>query len=372
MPAWKKSRKNAGMGSPPGPVTVIDGKRYLYFGGTGYFGLHSHPAVVRAGVKALQKYGTHSATSRSGFGNNPVLLNLEQKLRSFFREEEAITFASGYLGILVLAQALVSQYEAIFMDEAAHFCVHDAAGATGKPVFAFKHRNPDDLHRALRTKLKRGQRPLLLSDGVFPTFGRIAPVQDYARVMEPYDGLIGLDDAHGVGILGPNGRGTYDHFGLKSANFYFAGTLSKAFGGHGGFIAGPRKCIANVRSRTGTFIGSTPIPTPLAAASTRAIEILRLHPGMRARLKRNVTLAKKGVKALGISVEDTPVPIIAWTLGSGKRMAGVQRELMKRGIAIAYLKYAGAPAEGVLRVTIFSTHTAAQIRRLVEHLARIL
>jgi len=372
MPAWKKSRKNAGMGSPPGPETVIDGKRYLYFGGTGYFGLHGHPAVVRAGVKALQKYGTHSATSRSGFGNNPALLNLEQKLRSFFREEEAITFASGYLSILVLAQALASQYGAIFMDEAAHFCVHDAAGATGKPVFAFKHRDPDDLHRTIRTKLKRGQRPLLLTDGVFPTFGRIAPVPDYARILEPYAGLIGLDDAHGVGVLGINGRGTYEHFGIKSANFHFAGTLSKAFGGHGGFITGGRELITNVRSRTGTFIGSTPVPTPLAAATARAIEILRLHPGMRARLRRNVTLAKAGMKALGIPVEDTPVPIIAWTPGSGRRMAWIQQELMKRGIAIAYLKYAGAPAEGVLRVTIFSTHTAAQIHQLVEELARIL
>lgn len=360
------------MGSPPGPETVIDGKRYLYFGGTGYFGLHSHPAVIQAGVRAFQKYGTHSATSRSGFGNNPVLLELESRLKGFFDQEEALTYPSGYLSILLLAQALAGRYEVIFIDEAAHFCVHDAAGAMGKSIFTFKHRDPEDLRRVLTTKLKPAERPLLLSDGVFPTFGRIAPVADYAAIMKAYNGLIGLDDAHGVGVLGPNGRGTYEYFGLRSASSYLGGTLSKAFGGHGGFIVGPRDLIEKAKSKTGAFVGSTPIPTPLAAATAKGIEILRLHPEMRVKLHRNAALAKAGLKALGIPVEDTPVPIIAWTLGSEKKMIKTQQELMKRGIAIAYLKYAGAPAAGVLRVTIFSTHTAGQIKRLIDELAKVL
>lgn len=372
MPPWSKSRTKGGMGSPPGPETVIDGKRYLYFGGTGYFGLHSHPEVIRAGVTAFRKYGTHSATSRSGFGNNPVLIELESKLQEFFGQEEAVTFASGYLSSLVLAQALAGRYEAIFVDEAAHFCVRDAAGAMGGSVFTFKHRDPEDLCRVIKTKLKPAERPLLLSDGVFPTFGRIAPLPDYARIMERYDGLIGLDDAHGVGVLGPNGRGTYDYFGLHSSSCHLAGTLSKAFGRHGGFIVGQRELIRSVKSKTGTYVGSTPIPTPLAAATAKGIEILELHPEMRAKLHRNAALAKAGLKELGIPAEDTPVPIIAWSLSSEKKMVRIQQELMKRGIAIAYLKYAGAPAAGVLRVTIFSTHTPSQIKRLIKELAKIL
>ncbi len=372
MPVRSKSITAGEMGSPPGPETVIDGKRYLYFGGTGYFGLHNHPAVIRAGVIAFEKYGTHSATSRSGFGNNPVLLDLERKLRKFFGHEETVTFASGYLSSLVLAQALAGRYETVFIDEGAHFCVRDAARALGKPVFFFRHREPEDLHKKIRSKLKPGWRPLLLSDGIFPTFGRIAPLPDYVRVLEPYDGLIGLDDAHGVGVLGANGRGTYEYFGVKSASCHLAGTLSKAFGGHGGFIVGQRELIRSAKSKTGTFVGSTPIPTPLAAATAKGIEILRLHPEMRTKLYRNVALAKAGLKTLGISVEETPVPVIAWSLGPERKMARVQQELMRRGIAIAYLKYAGAPAEGVLRVTIFSTHTAAQIQRLVEELGKTL
>jgi 8-amino-7-oxononanoate synthase len=283
-----------------------------------------------------------------------------------------VTFPSGYLSSLVLAQALAGLYEVILVDEAAHFCVCDAAEAMGRPVFTFKHRDPEHLRQVIKTKLKPGQRPLLLSDGVFPTFGRIAPLPDYARILETCDGLIGLDDAHGVGVLGPDGRGSYDYFGLKSANCHLAGTLSKAFGGYGGFIVGPRNLIENIKSRTGTYVGSTPIPTPLAAATAKGIEILRQHPEMRAKLHRNAALAKAGLKELGIPTEDTPVPIIAWSLSSEKKMVKVQQELMKRGIAIAYLKYAGAPAAGVLRVTIFSTHTTRQIQRLVEELAKIL
>lgn len=362
----------AAMESPPGPETVIDGKRYLYFGGTSYFGLHGHPAVLRAGVIALKKYGTHSATSRAGFGNNPVLLSLEARLQSFFGQRGAVTFPSGYLSILALTQALAGQYEKIFIDEGSHFCVWDAAAASGKPVFAFRHRDPEDLLRMMRNKLKPSQRPLLLSDGVFPAFGRIAPLPEFIKILDSYEGLLGLDDAHGVGVLGALGRGTPEYFGLSSPRCLIAGTLSKAFGGHGGFIIGGKEIIDSVKSSTGTFIGSTPIATPIAAAAAKGIEILERHPEMRMRLYRNVLKAKKGMKKLGLPVEDTPVPIIAWNLDSEKKMAHIQKELMRRGIAIAFIKYAGAPSAGVLRVTIFSTHTAAHIQQLIEELAKIL
>ena len=139
----------SGMESAPGPETVIDGRRILYFGGTGYFGLHGHPAVLRAAARALPRYGTHSATSRAGFGDNPVLLEVESRLTDFFEAEAAAYFGSGYLGILVLGQALAGRYDAVFVDEQAHFCVRDAAASFGKPVFRFRHRDPDDLERIL-------------------------------------------------------------------------------------------------------------------------------------------------------------------------------------------------------------------------------
>jgi 7-keto-8-aminopelargonate synthetase-like enzyme len=360
------------MESPPGAETVIDGRRYLYFAGTGYYGLHGHPAVVRAGIRAFQRYGTHSAASRAGFGGNPALLEVEARLREFFRQDDAAYFGSGYLGSLVLTQALADRYDKLFIDEQAHFCIRDAAASPGKPVFRFHHRDPEDLAKKLRARLGAGQIPILLSDGVFPVFGRIAPVPEYAKTMAEYGGLIGLDDAHGVGVLGANGRGTLEHFGMKARGLYFAGTLSKAFGGHGGFIVGGRGFIGRIRTAVGAYIGSTPTPTPIAASTAKGIEILLRHPELRRRLWRNTAGLKKGLRSLGIAVDDTPVPIVAWSMRTEKEMRDIQKRLMARGIAVAYLKYVGAPAAGVLRLTVFSTHTAAQIQRLLGELARIL
>jgi 8-amino-7-oxononanoate synthase len=163
-----------------------------------------------------------------------------------------------------------------------------------------------------------------------------------------------------------------EHFHLRPGTAHVAGTLSKAFGGHGGFIVGGKRLVSRVRSQVGAYVGSTPTPTPIAAASAKGIEILMAHPEMRDRLRENVALAKAGLKRIGVKADDSPVPIVAWSLRSAAAMRKVQRALLGRGIAIAYLKYRGAPAAGVLRITVFSTHSAAQISRLVEELSRVL
>ncbi len=364
--------KMDGLESAPGPEVIIGGRRCLYFAGTSYFCLHGHPEVIRAGLSAFRSFGTHSATSRAGFGNNPVLLQVEERLKDYFDAADAAYFGSGYLSILVLAQALSPDIDALFVDEAAHFCVNDAALTAQKPVFPFRHRDPDDLRKKLNRKLTSRQRPIVLTDGVFPTFGLIAPLPEYLDVLEPYGGLIGLDDAHGVGVLGSNGRGTYEHFGLASGRRPLAATLSKAFGGHGGFVIGTREFVSRVRTAVGAFVGSTPTPTPIAAASAKGIEILKTHPEMREKLRRNVRTLKAGLRKLGVETDESPVPIAAWSSGTEKKMKKVQRELLRRGIAVAYLKYVGAPPAGVLRLTIFSAHTDGQIRRLLEELGRLL
>jgi glycine C-acetyltransferase/8-amino-7-oxononanoate synthase len=300
------------------------------------------------------------------------LTAVEDRLRVYFGEPDAAYFGSGYLSSLILAQGLTDRFEAIFVDEQAHFCLGDAASSVQKPVFFFGHCDPQNLVKQLKQNLKPRQRPLVLTDGVFPVFGRIAPVPEYAEVLGPYDGLIALDDAHGVGVLGERGRGVIDHFRLKRGTAHLAGTLSKAFGGHGGFIVGGRRLISHVRACVGAYVGSTPTPTPVAAASAKGIEILMTHPEMRKRLWENVALAKAALRKIGVQADDSPVPIVAWSLRSAAAMKKVQRALLGRGIAIAYLKYKGAPAAGVLRITIFSTHSAGQISQLVNELSRAL
>lgn len=359
------------MESAPGVVTVVDGKPYLYFVGTSYYCLHGHPELIRAADEALHKYGLGSGTSREGFGDSPVLLDVEKKVAAFFGTEDTAYFVSGYVGNMVLAQGLADRYDVIFFDESSHYSVLDGVYSTRKPTFTFRHRDPEDLGRQLKKQLRPGQRPLVMTDGIFPTFGRIAPAPEYARLVASYNGILCLDDAHAVGVLGPHGRGTLDHFGLSAENLYFCGTLSKAFGSHGGFVTGTRDFIGRLKASVGVLQGASPTPIPAAAAAAKGVEILMGHPDMRDRLRRNVARVKSGLKKMGFDVDDTPVPIVTWLMGKAENMKRVQAELLKKGIAVRLSTYIGAPAGGVLRASIFSEHTPAHIDRLLDELRKL-
>jgi glycine C-acetyltransferase/8-amino-7-oxononanoate synthase len=360
------------MDSAPGAETVINGRKYVYFGGTGYFALHGNAEMIRTGIEAFGKYGMHSATTRSGFGNNPVLLDAEKKLAGYFGTEEALYYVSGYFNGLMMAQGLADQFDLAFVDDTAHFSVKDGIYSTRKPVVFYKHRDPSDLRSKLMSELKAGQRPLVITDGVFPTFGVIAPVPEIVKELEPYNGILCLDDAHAVGVLGPNGRGTCEYFGLKPGDkLIMSGTLSKAFGGHGGFVPASAAFIQKIKQTVGAYSGASSTPTPIAAASAKGIELVQSHPEWREKLRHNVARIKKGMRKLGFDAGDSPMPIVTWTLQSADEMKKVQKELLDRGIAVAYLKYVGAPSGGVLRASIFSTHIDAHIDQLLEELKKL-
>ena len=357
------------MGSGPGAETVINGKKCLYFGGTGYFGFQTHPEVIKAAQKALAEYGLHSATSRNIFGNNPLYLSLEKKAAEFFGTEDAIYLASGYLINIAGLQALVqlNRFEAIFMDETAHYSIADFIYAVRKPVFSYRHGDPEDLSRQLKANLEAGQRPLVATDGIFPTFGKVAPIPEYLKAIEPYDGSLWLDDCHAIGVLGANGRGTYEYYGLEASRLFYGGTLSKAVGGHGGIIPGARAFIDPIRA--GHVVnGANASPSAAAAAALTGLQLMMTHPELRQTLWRNARLLKKGLRDLGFDQDDSPVPIAAWELKSAEDMDRVQEELMKRGISIQRTRYVGAGKNGALRAVVFATHTPEQISRLLGEL----
>ena len=368
------------MESAPGAETVLDGRRYLYFAGTGYLGLQGHPEVLKAAAEAVYRYGISSATSRTGFGNNPPTLEVERRAADFFGAEAAFYYVSGYVGNSILALWLRDEFEVAFVDELAHYSVIEGLALSQRPVVTFRHCDPDDLAARLAAQLQPGQRPLVMSDGVFPSLGHIAPIPAYVQALARYPGgLICLDDAHAGGTLGAAGRGTYDYFGLDGARasgpvgLYFSGTLSKALGGQGGVISGPRDWIERLKQSSHYFNGASQPAVPVAAASAKALGIVSAHPEMRQQLWDNVRRAKSGLRRLGLTVDDTVVPIIGLTVGSGSDMDRIQQDLMRRGIAIAYARaYAGLGPDGALRIAIFSTHTPEMIDRLLAELGSVL
>lgn len=359
--------------SAPAAETTYNGKKCLYFGGVSYFGLQNHPELIKAAQEALAKFGTHSATSRYPYGTTPLYVELEKRAADYFGTEDAAYVASGYLENMAAFQAMsqLNMFDVILLDERAHYSVFDFAWALRKPVFTFAHADPEDLSRKLKENVKAGEKPLLMSDGVFPTFGMLAPVPEYLKIIEAYDGLIWLDDAHAMGVLGPNGRGTYDHFGLKSERLYFGGTFSKAFGSHGGIIPGSAKLVNTIRNGH-IMNGASAGPSPTAAAALKGMELLKAHPEWRERLASNARQLRTGLTQLGFKMNDGPVPVAAWKLSSGKEMDRVHSELVNRGILIQRSRYVGAGPDGALRAVVFSTHTRDQISRLLSELKALL
>jgi len=317
------------MDGPPGSETIIDGENYLYFAGTGYFGLHHLPEIIAAAEKALRQYGTHTATTRGGLGTNPQVLELEKEAAAFFGTEDAVYLATGYLSDMAGIQALCNytRVDAIFIDELAHFSNRDGAATAGKPIWPFRNGDTDHLAGQLKAHLKPGQKPLVVTDGIFSLRGALPPIPEYLELMEAYDGNIWVDDAHGMGMLGPNGRGIYEHFGLTSERLFYS-------------LAG--------------------------------IQWVGQHPQVRQKLWHNARYLKTRLRKLGLPVENNHIPIASWTLETADGMRKVQQELMKRNIAIQYCHYMGTGELGVLRTVVFSTHTETQIDSLAEALNTLL
>lgn len=371
------------MMSPPGAQTVVDGVTYDYFGGTSYLGLHGHTEVIDAACRAAQTFGIHSATSRSRYSSQPVL-NVERLAASFFDREAAYYFVSGYVGTAILIRALAPSVDAIFIDADAHYSVSEAAILAAKPVHTFANRDADDLRKSLTAHLASGERPLVLTDGVFPSFGWIAPIDGYLEVLQSYPGAaILVDDAHGFGTLGANGRGTLEHLGLwgqanttltdeAGVRLFAVGTLSKALGGFGGILTGSAEVIEAAISASHYYDGASAPPAIAAAASARALQLVADTPQLRADLSTNVQRVRAGLRDLGIDVDDLETPIVGFTRGNAAAMRQLHADLAAQNILVPYADaYAGVGPEGAMRLAVFATHTHGMIDRLLETLRRL-
>ena len=371
------------MQSPVGPRVTINGRECDYFSGCSYLGLQNHSALIVAASEALQRYGLGTATSRGGYGEHPVYVAVEDAAARYFGAEAALYYVTAYLGNTILLQGLSGEYDRIFMDDASHFSVHDSVQIAGVPVTPFRHLDPDDLVAQLRGQLRPGERPLVISDGVFPISGEIAPAPDYLAALAAYPGaILCLDDAHATGVLGARGRGTAEYWqerdltglpNLSGLRVISAHTLSKALGCHGGIIAGDAELIGKLRGNAPAYIAHSPSPLPVAAAAAQAMDLTRGVSTLRNRLWANVARARAGLRDLGWPLADTPVPIICLGARSGLDLARIQAELFARDICVAHVtRYSSTPVGGALRIAVFATHTEAQIDRLVTEVDQLL
>ena len=339
-------------------------RKLSYFSGADYFRLASHPRVMAALQAGVRKYGLNVAASRLTTGNHALYLALEAQLAGFFAAESALLVPSGYMTNLVVAQALAGRFSHALIDEGSHPSLSDAARFLDCPVVQFKSRDAEDLARCVQCCGPQSKL-IVLTDGMFSSDGSAAPLAEYLHVL-PKDALILVDDAHGAGVLGRTGKGAVEHAGVSRRRVIQTVTLSKAFGAYGGAILGSARLRQQILDRSRMFVGSTPLPLPLANAALAGVRILKADRSLRQRLLRNAAYVKTALRAAGLPLAERPGPIVPLLPRRPSEAASLQRALFAAGIYPPFIKYPGGPPSGYFRFVISSEHSRRQLVDLIK------
>jgi 7-keto-8-aminopelargonate synthetase-like enzyme len=346
----------------------IGADEYLNFSGAAYLALHDEPVLRRAAYEALERgYAfQHQLGPLYGF-IDPPLDRLQAAAAEFMGCETALYFSSGFFIGQIGLCAHSAPGDHLYLDGSAHYNLVQAAKLSGLPSTTFAHRDPGSLEEAVSKTLGGGERPLVVTDGMFATTGDLAPLDQYRRVIEPFGGRMFVDDAHGFGVLGANGRGCAEHFGVEDIAD-IGGTLSKAFCSQGAVIGCTRETaqrVIHVPPARGANAGS-PISAAVAAA---AIGFVRAHPERRAHLWEVSAHVRSRLRAIGIDVSESPSPVMAFKMGDRANMRRIQHRLFERQIYLPISDYIGAGPGGVFRCAIFADHSLEDIDRFAEELA---
>lgn len=347
-----------------------EGRPHVFFAGTDYHRLASHPEVIRAFQEAAQEEGLSCAGSRVTTGNHPLLARLEARTAEFLGAGAAMVCSGGYLANTVALEAVSGDYQRFFLDAGAHASMASAvANLPPDRVHRFRDTDPGDLARVLTRHLRPGERPLVLTDGVVSGSGQLPPLAAYWDQVRDPGGALLVDDSHGAGVVGPGGQGSPSHAGLPREACIQTGTYAKAFGGFGGLVAGPKALAGKVVELSRAFVGATPIPPPLAAAALRSLELLREHPEWIAGLQARTLAARRRLGELGFPVSASPAPILSVTHLDERKNRRLGALLAQAGIYPSFINYPGCPPGGHFRFTLSSVHTEDEVERLLQAIA---
>jgi glycine C-acetyltransferase/8-amino-7-oxononanoate synthase len=355
------TRRLLPLDSGTGPVVRIAGRDVLLLASNDYLGLAGHPEVVAAAVEATVSYGAGAGAARLVSGSLPPHQQLEQALAHFKCTESALTFGSGYLANVGAIPALIGRGGLILADRLCHASLIDGCRLSGADLRIYRHTDMEHL-KALLGKRRKSRRTLIVTDGVFSMDGDLAPLPELAALAQEYEAELYVDDAHGTGVMGAHGRGTVEHYGMETRIPLHMGTLGKALGSSGAFIAGSTHSIQYLLHRSRSFMFAT-APTPgSAAAAVAALHIVQREPERRRRLWNNRERLFTGLGRLGFTLAPTVSPIIPILIGRADTAVRFAEILFADGILAPAVRPPTVPAEtSRIRVTVTSEHTAGHI-----------
>ena len=354
---------------------VMEGKRRIMLGSNNYLGLTTHPEVIRAGLKALEQYGTGCSGSRFLNGTLQLHIELEEELAKFLGKEAALSFSTGYQSNLGIISALAEHGDYIIMDRENHASLYDACRLSFAKMVRFKHNDMADLEEKLRN-VPESAGILIVTDGVFSMAGDIANLPEICRLAKQYGARVMVDDAHGLGVIGKGGRGTASYYGLEDQVDIYMGTFSKSLASLGGYMAASARVIDYVKHCSRPFIFSASITPASCASALAALKILEAHPELPETLQARALfmrsrLAEKNIRIRESNGERIPIiPIYTYEL---EPTLIVTKDLYDRGVYVnSSIPPAVAPGECLLRTSLMATHTEALIEEAVDIIAEVL
>ena len=354
------------------PIQQVKGNRVwvrskpmIMVGSNNYLGLLDHPKVVKAAHEAIDKYGVATCGSRFLNGTLDLHVQMEERLAKFMKKEAALAFSTGFQTNLGIVSTIAAKGDAVLTDRMVHASIVDACRLSFANVYKYKHNDMDDLERIL-SSLGQNVGKFIVVDGVFSMEGDLANLPEIVRLARKYEAKVMSDEAHGIGVLGKNGRGTPEHFGVEDGVDLVMGTFSKSFASLGGFVAGEKKVISYIKHNSRPLIFSASI-TPASVATVLAtLDIIETEPERRARLWQITKKMKSGFEAMGFDTGRTQTPIIPVVIKDDECAFMLWRLLRDGGIFTNPVIYPAVPkGESMIRTSYSATHSDEELETVL-------
>ena len=353
--------------SPQAPHIMVDGKSYLSFCSNDYLGLANHPQLIAALQQGAQQHGVGAGAAHLVNGHNATHHQLENELAAFVSKPAALLFSTGYMANLGVVQALVGKGDTVFADKLNHASLNDAMQLSRATVKRYRHNDMTQLAQLL--KQAKSGRKLVITDAVFSMDGDLAPLRELLALCEQHDAWLLIDDAHGFGVLGEQGRGSLAHFGIASKRVICMATLGKAAGVFGAFVAAEQVVIDTLINHARSYVYTTATPPALASALLESLRLIANGDELRDHLQRLIAQLRSGLRSLPWSVMPSATAIQPLLVGGNQAALNLSAGLRERGIWVAAIRPPTVPqGTARLRITLSAAHRAADVTRLIESL----